>query len=995
MADIIDVIMRITDMVTPSLDDIQRHLIDTRNQHRHLASEVRGVSRSLGSMADAMAPVAMASAAVGAVGVKSFMDFDATITAAGVKAGATAEEVEQMRDVAGKLGAEFPISAQDAAAGMDRLAAGGFDAQQAMGALPAIIEASVASGEDLAATSDVVTSALDIWNMRTGDVAANSTHVADVIQATANASKMGMQEFGLAMQYAGAPAATLGVSIEELGTAMGVMANNGIEASTIGTSLRSVFSRLADPPKTTAMAFDQLGISVADLQNGDGSFIGLSGAVDLLRDKMDGLSDTQQVAIAKAIAGEDAYSGLLALIRTSPEAYAQVADAINNSAGSSHAAFEKMNNTLKGSIDQLKGAAESAAISIGQALAPQLRGLADIGTAAATAIANMTPAQKAFLLYVGEGIIGLTGLLLVSSKTLGIAATMIQVYGDVGKVLAGQTIRNRALQYAVIGVQRAFGTMRAGAVALRTAVLGLGASQNAASLMTVAGWSRARAAVAASMASMRAQAAASMASMRASVAAAAGTVTSRVSAMAASVRASTAAAAQTMTWANFRASVSAHMTAAGAAVTSARTSIVASFATMRASATASMASMRASVVASVGAMQARLRAMAASARAAGAASLAMARSFSITGAASAAANALSMITKNALAATVSMVRLVAAFSVSAALGTAARAFRLVATAIGTATKASLAFALSPVGLAIIAIAGTAYLLYTNWSRIAPLFQRLALIIRAGFTAALTSVQPAIRRLEAAWNRLMAVFQQHSATFAMIGNVLQVLATIVGGVVVGAVYVLASVLTGVLTAAFNVVAAVVEMGIGVFTGIIDFITGVFTGNWSAAWQGIVEIFSSIFGGIKGIAEGILDGVKAAINAVIGGINSISVTVPDWVPGLGGKSFGPLGIPYLANGTENWGGGPAIINERGAEIVDLPSGSRVIPHDQSLKQAYQQGARSGGAKGGTAINVYITGATINNGGDIKKIAYEVAKEIDYQVEKRAINLNVGAI
>ncbi len=82
--------------------------------------------------------------------------------------------------------------------------------------------------------------------------------------------------------------------------------------------------------------------------------------------------------------------------------------------------------------------------------------------AAATAITNMTPAQKAFLLYVGEGIIGLTGLLLVSSKTLGIAATMIQVYGDVGKVLAGQTIRNRALQYAVLGVQRGFQTMSAG-----------------------------------------------------------------------------------------------------------------------------------------------------------------------------------------------------------------------------------------------------------------------------------------------------------------------------------------------------------------------------------------------------------------------------------------------------------------------------------------------------------------------------------------------------
>lgn len=791
MADIIDVIMRLTDMVTPNLDEIRQHIIDTRNQHRMLANEVRGVSRSLGSMADTMMPVAAGIAAVGGIGVKTFMDFDATLTAAGVKAGATAEEMNQMRDVAGKLGAEFPISAQEAAEGMDRLAAGGFDAQQVMAAMPGIIEASVASGEDLAATSDVVTSALDIWNLRTGDVAANTTHVADVIQATANASKMGMQEFGLAMQYAGAPAATLGVSIEELGAAMGVMANNGIEASTIGTSLRSVFSRLADPPKTTAMAFDQLGISVADLQKGDGSFIGLSNAVELLRGKMQGMSDTQQVAIAKAIAGEDAYSGLLALIRSSPEAYAQVADAINNSAGSSHAAFETMSKTLKGSIDQMKGAAESAAISLGKVLAPQVQSVAGVLSGLATALSNMTPEQLSFVVGVGEAVIALTALLFTASKVAGVAATVIGVYGDVGRVLNGQTIRNKALQYSIIGVQRAYALLQAG---------GAGVLRFFASF---------------------------------------------------------------------------------------RTNIIA------------------------------------------------------------------------------------------------------------ATRAAFAFAFSPVGIALMALALAAYVVYRNWDKIAPVFNRVATILKGAFLAAVESLRPAIARIQTAWNNLMNVFAQHSAAFEMIGNILSVLATIIGGVVVGAVYVLASVLTGVLTAAFNVVAAVVEMGIGVFTGIIDFITGVFTGNWSAAWQGIVEIFSSIFGGIKGIAEGILDGVKAAINAVIGGINSISVTVPDWVPGLGGKSFGPLGIPYLANGTENWGGGPAIINERGAEIVDLPSGSRVIPHEQSLGQAYRMGRRSGEARAAGGINVYISGATINNQGDIKQIAMEVAKEIHYQLEKIGINQMEGAI
>lgn len=99
--------------------------------------------------------------------------------------------------------------------------------------------------------------------------------------------------------------------------------------------------------------------------------------------------------------------------------------------------------------------------------------------------------------------------------------------------------------------------------------------------------------------------------------------------------------------------------------------------------------------------------------------------------------------------------------------------------------------------------------------------------------------------------------------------------------------------------------------------------------------------------------------------------------------------------LANGTQNWGGGPAIINERGAEIVDLPSGSRVIPHEQSLGQAYRMGRRSGEARAAGGINVYISGATINNQGDIKQIAMEVAKEIHYQLEKIGINQMEGAI
>lgn len=466
MPDIIDVVMRLTDNVTDGLRDIRNSMEQTARANQQLGREITSVGRGIGSMADAMMPLAAGIAGVGAMGVKTFMDFDQVITGAAVKAGATAEEMQQMKDAAAQMGAQFPTTASAVAEGMDRLAAGGFNAQQAIGAMPGIIEASIASGEDLASTSDVITSALSIWNLTAGDVAANTTHVADVVQAAANASKLGMADFGLAMQYAGAPAAALGISIDELGAAMGIMANNGIEASTIGTSLRSTLSRLASPPKAAAEALAQLGISAADLQKGDGSFIGLAGAVDLLRSRMSGLSDVEQVAAMKAIAGEDAYSGLLALIKTSPEAYKQMADTITNSAGSSHEAYMKMQDTLKGYIDAMMGSVEALGISFGSALAPTIRSAADALGNFADLINGMSPEAKSMVISIAGGIIAFTGLSFAVSRVLTFSGMLVRTYGDIGRVMAGQTIRNKALQVAVQGSMRAFSLMRVAGLAM-------------------------------------------------------------------------------------------------------------------------------------------------------------------------------------------------------------------------------------------------------------------------------------------------------------------------------------------------------------------------------------------------------------------------------------------------------------------------------------------------------------------------------------------------
>ena len=146
---------------------------------------------------------------------------------------------------------------------------------------------------------------------------------------------------------------------------------------------------------------------------------------------------------------------------------------------------------------------------------------------------------------------------------------------------------------------------------------------------------------------------------------------------------------------------------------------------------------------------------------------------------------------------------------------------------------------------------------------------------------------------------------------------------------------------ILNAFFATVKSVWDSIKSVFDGIIDFIRGVFTGDWERAWKGVQEIFAGLFKGLVAIAKAPLNGIIALINMVIdainwmiNGINSISFTVPDWVPVLGGKTLG-FNIPnigklaYLAKGGI-LSSGSAIVGEAGPELLTMAGGrAHVMP------------------------------------------------------------------
>ena len=196
---------------------------DFVNQIAQASGDLQGFGENASAVGSDMAKIfGTAALAIGGglgFAVKQAADFDTQIRKAGAIAGASAKELDSMKQAALELGATTSQSASSTAAAMTELAAKGFNANQVIAAMPGIISAAEASGEDLSLAADTVASALNIFGLE----AAESSRVADVLAESANTSAAGIDDLGYVLKYAGAPAAALGISLEEVAAAAGIM----------------------------------------------------------------------------------------------------------------------------------------------------------------------------------------------------------------------------------------------------------------------------------------------------------------------------------------------------------------------------------------------------------------------------------------------------------------------------------------------------------------------------------------------------------------------------------------------------------------------------------------------------------------------------------------------------------------------------------------------------------------------------------------------------
>lgn len=298
--------------------------------------------------------------------------FEAGMSEVQAISGASGKDLQALTNKAKEMGATTKFSATQSAEALKYMAMAGWKTNDMVDGLGGVMNLAAASGEDLGTVSDIVTDALTAFGLQAKD----SGHFADVLAKASSNSNTNVSMMGETFKYVAPLAGSMKYSVKDTATAIGLMANAGIKGSQAGTSLRSMLTRLVKPPKEAAEAMSTLGISVT---KSDGSMKPLRETMAELREKFSGLTESQKASYASSIAGQEAMSGLLAIVNTSDKDFDKLTKAIDNSSGAAKKQAETMNQNLQGALYELGSAAESLGIEMYEHIKKPLTKAVDFG----------------------------------------------------------------------------------------------------------------------------------------------------------------------------------------------------------------------------------------------------------------------------------------------------------------------------------------------------------------------------------------------------------------------------------------------------------------------------------------------------------------------------------------------------------------------------------------------------------------------------------------
>lgn len=352
-----------------------------QSNQKSVSSTESACSKMAGLVKKSAVAIGVASVAAAKKTIDVGKSFEAGMSEVQAISGASGKDLERLSNKAKEMGATTKFSATESATALKYMAMAGWKTNQMVSGLSGVMNLAAASGEDLGTVSDIVTDSMTAFGLKAKD----SGHFADVLAKASSSSNTNVAMMGETFKYVAPLAGSMKYSIEDTATAIGLMANAGIKGSQAGTSLRSIITRLVKPPKDAATALNALGISTT---KADGSMKPLRETMAELREKFSGLTESQKASYASSIAGQEAMSGLLAIVNASDSDFNKLQKAIDNSSGAAKKQADVMNNNLQGALYDLGSVAESVGIGIYEDIKTPLTKAVGVGTAQLRILSN-------------------------------------------------------------------------------------------------------------------------------------------------------------------------------------------------------------------------------------------------------------------------------------------------------------------------------------------------------------------------------------------------------------------------------------------------------------------------------------------------------------------------------------------------------------------------------------------------------------------------------
>lgn len=331
--------------------------------------------------ATALTAATTAVVAFGKSAVDAGSQFDSSMSQVAATMGVTVDEIGNLRDFAMDMGAKTAFSATQAADALNYMALAGYDADEAMQALPNVLNLAAAGGIELAYASDMVTDAQSALGLSMEE----SAELVDKMAMASSKSNTSVAQLGEAILTVGGTAKTLAGGTTELSTALGILADNGVKGAEGGTALRNVILSLSAPTDTAAQAMKNLGLEVFD---SEGNMRSLNDIFGDLNGTLSTMTQGEQTQVLNEIFNKVDLKSVNALLANTGDRFNELSGYIDNAAG----AAEKMANTqldnLNGDVTLFKSALEGAQILVSDKLTPSLREFVQLGTEGLTRVSD-------------------------------------------------------------------------------------------------------------------------------------------------------------------------------------------------------------------------------------------------------------------------------------------------------------------------------------------------------------------------------------------------------------------------------------------------------------------------------------------------------------------------------------------------------------------------------------------------------------------------------